>query len=829
LDLDSRLAGRSAWLRTNDQLALKRPWLPWLAVVLLTLPALGPLLRPEFFVSDDGLFHLYRIAAVVNAWHQGVLYPRLFPDFGFGYGQAVLNFYAPLAYVPGALLASLGVGPAEAAQITLGLGFILAALATYGFVNSLWGPLAGLLAAVAYTYFPYHLADAYMRGALPEQFAFIWPPLILWAYTVSFLGNRASFEAGIPGRAVLSPLRRAAAPLLWSALAWAGLVYTHNLTALMFAPVAVVYLLLLTAITRRSHGTVGTWRLLVASAGSLLLAMLLSAPLWLPFLAESRAVGLGLGPSAGYRQHLAPLNQAIQLLPFYRYRVQHGGVADHPLSWLTAALLLLVLVLALIRWGAGRRGPASDGIHRTGSILPGLIVFGLGLALVSAFLITASSLPVWQAFEFGLAQLQYPWRFLAMTAMGMALVAGAFVVLLPRTWRVPMAGLVGALMIAVGLAGLAVQPLSVPAPEAWAPDRMWREDAAAGQVGATWTGEFLPQTVSEQRWALGRSTANAVDRPGPAARPAVVLDRLGLAQTTLTMTTAAPQALRLHQFYLAGWAASIDGQPAATYPSGELGLVTVDVPAGTHQVTAYFGPTPSRTVGALLATLGAVVWAALALYVWRAGRTQQVGNSGGRLRQDLQESAAETLTAREVGNSDPTARAGPGVWLLAPAAVALLALALVLNLNRLGFGQRTWSPRPVQAALGDVALLLGYDAALARGENALDVTLYWLALRDVATDYKAFVHLLGPDGQVLAQHDGDPGGGFTPTTRWRSGEIIVDRHRLSLAQTPAAGEFRLKAGLYRNPPLQNLPVDPPAADGRADLGPIRLPAVGGTP
>ena len=65
---------------------------PPVLVLLLTLPALWPLLRQGFFVSDDGLFHVYRVAALADAWSHGVLYPRLFPDFGFGYGQAVLKF-----------------------------------------------------------------------------------------------------------------------------------------------------------------------------------------------------------------------------------------------------------------------------------------------------------------------------------------------------------------------------------------------------------------------------------------------------------------------------------------------------------------------------------------------------------------------------------------------------------------------------------------------------------------------------------------------------------------------------------------------------------------
>ena len=124
----------------------------------------------------------------------------------------MLNFYVPLTYLPGALLASLGVNPATAVEITIALGFVLAAQAIYGYTRSLWGPVGGVLAAVAYTYFPYHLADAYLRGAIPEFFAFIWPPLILWATTYAFRRERP------------------VGPLLWAALAWAGLIFTHNLT-----------------------------------------------------------------------------------------------------------------------------------------------------------------------------------------------------------------------------------------------------------------------------------------------------------------------------------------------------------------------------------------------------------------------------------------------------------------------------------------------------------------------------------------------------------------------------------------------------------------------
>ena len=332
------------------------------------------------------------------------------------------------------------------------------------------------------------------------------------------------------------------------------------------------------------------------------------------------------------------------------------------------------------------------------------------------------------------------------------------------------------------------QPLPFSAADAWAPDRMWREDAEAGQVGATWTGEFMPLTVTEQRWALGRPREGATDGPALTPRPEVRLTRVGTDQAALEVKSAAPLSIRLHQFHLPAWRAWLDGQPIATRPTGELGLVTADLPAGGGNIAFRFGPAPDWLLAAALAVIAALAWAILA---WRERRQ-------------------------------------PGGRKLVATAVVLLLVVAVLGLNRLGVGQQTWTPRPsgaaVVAPLGDVALLLGSDATPARGANALDVTLYWLALRDIGANYKAFVHLLGPDGAVIAQHDGDPVGGYTPTSRWRAGELIADRHRIPLPSGLSSGEYGLKAGMYQPEPPRNLPVDPPTPDGRVDLGTVRLPA-----
>jgi hypothetical protein len=91
-----------------------------------------------------------------------------------------------------------------------------------------------LVAAAVYTYFPYHLADTHLRGALAEAFAFVFLPLCLWAMHRLMTGSRSRHM-----------------PLL--GLSFAGLIVSHNLTALIFTPVLVAYMVLLWFLTRRGR------------------------------------------------------------------------------------------------------------------------------------------------------------------------------------------------------------------------------------------------------------------------------------------------------------------------------------------------------------------------------------------------------------------------------------------------------------------------------------------------------------------------------------------------------------------------------------------------
>lgn len=96
----------------------------------------------------------------------------------------------------------------------------------------------------------------------------------------------------------------------------------------------------------------------------------------------------------------------------------------------------------------------------------------------------------------------------------------------------------------------------------------------------------------------------------------------------------------------------------------------------------------------------------------------------------------------------------------------------------------------------------------ARAGDVIDVTLYWRTERALQADYSVFVHAEDGDGIVQAQHDSHPGAGAYPTREWRVGEIVADRHRLTVPPgAPAPASLRILAGLYDAATGQRLPSD----------------------
>jgi hypothetical protein len=126
-----------------------------------------------------------------------------------------------------------------------------------------------------------------------------------------------------------------------------------------------------------------------------------------------------------------------------------------------------------------------------------------------------------------------------------------------------------------------------------------------------------------------------------------------------------------------------------------------------------------------------------------------------------------------------------------------------------------------QVALAGVMRLVGYDQspASARPGETLTITLYWQPQSEIKRNYTSYVHLVDETGRGITQSDHQLGGAYYPTSLWRPGEMLRDRHVLTIPPGATPGVYRLVVGMYQYPSLEPL-------GGSADVGLLAVKEVG---
>ncbi len=141
--------------------------------------------------------------------------------------------------------------------------------------------------------------------------------------------------------------------------------------------------------------------------------------------------------------------------------------------------------------------------------------------------------------------------------------------------------------------------------------------------------------------------------------------------------------------------------------------------------------------------------------------------------------------------------------------------------------------RPLDARWEGIARLRGYhltvDGLPIEGDEQplrltagaeLSITWLWEAEAALPQGYTVFVHLLGQDGRLLAQHDGVPAWGTRPTTTWQPGDLVLDRHTLTAPALAAPETGVLVVGFYASDTVVRAPL-PDGSDALA-VASVRL-------
>lgn len=191
-------------------------WWVYLLIIAALAFLLWPLLRPGFFVSDDGEWMIIRLSAFFQSLRQGQFPVRFLGRLNQSYGYPVANFLYPGFMYLGSLIRAAGFSFVDTVKIVIALSVVGSALTVFLWLRTRFDRLPAAVGAVAFILAPYIIFDIYRRGSVGEVLALF--PAVVGFYSLS-TGRRWLFS-----------------------LAVGFLILSHNTLAMLFVGVYILYM-----------------------------------------------------------------------------------------------------------------------------------------------------------------------------------------------------------------------------------------------------------------------------------------------------------------------------------------------------------------------------------------------------------------------------------------------------------------------------------------------------------------------------------------------------------------------------------------------------------
>lgn len=356
---------------------------PFAILIFSSLLAIAPFFNFGFFPMHDDT-QVQRVFEMKKSLTDGMFPVRWVADLGYGYGYPIFNFYSPLPYYIGAFISFLGADALLATKLMIVASIVGSSFSMYLFAKEFWGKVGGLFSAVLYLFAPYHALNTYVRGDVGELYAYFFIPLIfygIWKYL-----QKEDFKF-----------------ILIGALSFAGVIVSHNLSALMIAPFVLVTVLIAFFIKRKFT--------LFAIP---LLGILISSFYFIPALLEMGYTNIAsiVGKNANYKDHFVCLPQLWDSIWMY------GGSIPGCIDGLSFRIGKIHILISTFSFALALLLLKKDKQKFF------IILFSTIFLLVSVFFLLDISNFLWEKIPF-MNYFQYPWRFLLMVSFFSSFIGGS--------------------------------------------------------------------------------------------------------------------------------------------------------------------------------------------------------------------------------------------------------------------------------------------------------------------------------------------------------------------------------------------------------------------
>ncbi|MBI3576800.1 hypothetical protein HY086_02040 [Candidatus Gottesmanbacteria bacterium] len=522
-------------------------------LLLISLFPLLSLLHPGLPITHDGQDHVARIANFYLSLSEGNLIPRWAANLNWGFGTPILMFLYPLPSYIASFFHWIGFTFVDSTKLVFGTTLIASVFAMYLWLCRAYGKTAGFVGALLYGFAPYRFVDLYVRGALGEHVAFIFPPVICWGL-LTLATSR--FPSVLPTLAV--------------SLGTAGLLLSHNALSLIFLPLIFLYVLYLFLFETKDKA-----RFIVQSLWFMTLGFLVSAFFWAPAFFEGKYTLRDIVTKGEFTDRFVPW------LQFFTSSWNYGGGNEFSkevgfLHWLGIVGSLIVLFKTKVKK-----------VRVVISVL--LITF-----FISLFLMVERSRFFWNTITV-MQKFQFPWRLLSVTVFASSILGAIVVASLPKKLTLPVT------IFTLFMTFVYTRPMWAPKGYLVKPESfytgIYNSTTDTGESSPIWSVRFMEKQSPRPYEVLeGNATLTSGTRT--------------TTKHTFSVDANIKSRLSDNTLYFPGWNVFVDGK--ALDPNREIlyqdpqyrGLMTFWVEPGKHAVFVTFEETKLRKLADYASLVG---------------------------------------------------------------------------------------------------------------------------------------------------------------------------------------------------------------------------------
>jgi hypothetical protein len=519
--------------------------------LLLTLSVISvaALLVPGFYGASDDIHiaWLYEMDKVVR---EGFFPARYVPDLSYGFGYPLFNFVFPLPFYLAEIFRLVGFSFVGSIKALFFVSTILSAYFMYFLLRELTNKYLSLGGSVLYVFTPYRATDLYVRGAIGEVVSFAFLPLIILSCLKIAEGKRINWKwIGVGALSVFS------------------LITSHNISAYMFMPFVVLFIVICLLVYKERFKLV-TYQFLLMG----FLALLAGSFFWLPAIVESGLVKYST--VFDYKDHFPTIKQLTT--PYFGYGASVPGPHDGISFFLGITNLFLIIIGSGLFFSKFKKFKKNQKI---------LVIWALILLATSIFMMNHRSIFFWEAIPF-IKFFQFPWRFLLLTTFASSL----FVIALEPFKK---SFVISSVVIMVAV----LTTFNYFKPQ----DFLGRQDGY-------YLNRYIayPEASDEYRLTGEEYLRLPLDTK---IRPNEIFPRFysdekvikEVVETNSLNATAVVNAnkettVSYNKYLFPGWKVYIDKAETSIFPGNPYGQISFNIEAGQHEVKVVFQETSFRKV-----------------------------------------------------------------------------------------------------------------------------------------------------------------------------------------------------------------------------------------